>query len=81
MSIETVPPRGDSIRLLLTEPHPCSYLDDRQCHHRLLSTPNIVVDKQLYGRHEHHGFSAQRYIIFTRPYAMAATPAYRRAYP
>jgi arginine-tRNA-protein transferase len=63
MSIETAP-EGDSIRLLLTEPHPCSYLDDRIATTGFVD-PNIVVDNQLYGRLSAMGFRRSGNHLYT----------------
>ena len=63
MSIETAP-EGDSIRLLLTEPHPCSYLDDRIATTGFVD-PNIVVDNQLYGRLSTMGFRRSGNHLYT----------------
>jgi arginyl-tRNA--protein-N-Asp/Glu arginylyltransferase len=63
MTIE-IAPELKSIRLRLTEPQACSYLDDRIATTGFVD-PNIAVDNQLYGRLSAMGFRRSGNHLYT----------------
>jgi len=63
MTIE-IAPELKSIRLRLTEPQACSYLDDRIATAGFVD-PNIAVDNQLYGRLSAMGFRRSGNHLYT----------------
>ena len=50
-----ISPDVGKIRLLLTEPHPCSYLEDRSATTAFVD-PDLEIDTELYARMSAMGF-------------------------
>lgn len=59
-----VSPDLEKLRLYLTEPHPCSYLPDRQATTAFVD-PRVVVDAGLYNRLSDLGFRRSGRYIYT----------------
>ncbi len=61
-----ISPDLEKLRLYLTEPHPCSYLPDRQATTAFVD-PRVVIDVELYNRLSDLGFRRSgRYIYMPR---------------
>lgn len=59
-----ISPDISTIRLFLTEPHPCSYLDDKQATTAFVD-PNLTIDNKLYSRLSDLGFRRSGRYIYT----------------
>lgn len=59
-----ISPDLEKIRLYLTEPHPCSYLPDRQATTAFVD-PKVVIDADLYNRLSDLGFRRSGRYVYT----------------
>lgn len=59
-----ISPDLEKLRLYLTEPHPCSYLPDRQATTAFVD-PRVVIDAELYNRLSDLGFRRSGRYIYT----------------